>query len=199
MGCIDINVKCDDKGHDHGGHGGHKDKDKGCCGPCDGMHGAPSFVAGADVGNITPVATELPASLLVNPVGSGKTLVITSRLMTSIGSDDAGILFRYYFGPTVAAAGAPAPITNLAPGPMAASSVAQFTSVPTVAPLGALVDAFNVSGDHGSSDVKLTLGEGQSLLVTQRANAENTRATASIYWTECRNRHHDEQPMATPG
>jgi hypothetical protein len=175
-------------------HDGGKDKG-GCCDVCDTVHEGHRFVAGADIGYISPVATELAAALLVNPAGSGKNIVVTKRQMTVTGSSDENVLFKFCFDPVVIANGIPVPPVCLNQTPAMGVTIAQFYSSPTVGATGTLIDAFNVDSAPAASDEVIVLGEGHSLLVTERANAENTRAAAYIYWQECKIRHHhDEQP-----
>jgi len=187
--CGVVNFYCGDK-DDH--HEEHHDK-KNCCDPCEAVLHGDTYVGFEDIGYITPVATQLPAELLVNPAGSGKLLYIRKRLMSSLGSDDNVVLFHYYFDPQLNNPGILGSIVNLNSASLNAS-VAQFYSLPSVASNGISIDAMAVGVVPFESDEMMILGEGHSMLVTYRANAENTRGGAFLYWTECKIPCHDEQP-----
>lgn len=192
-GC-NIIINCGD-GHD-GHHGGHdRPKKSSCCDACAAADQQSAFVGSVDLGSITPVAVEIPFALLTNPAGSGKNLVITSRGLAVTGSDDETALVKFYFDPTVTANGTPAAPVNLnAQTPALPGSLAQFWTSPglTVSANGTLIDALNTGSGQSELTGKVTLGEGHSLLVTGRANAENTRAAAFLHWTEC------EKPQTPP-
>lgn len=186
--CATINVYCGDKDPPHPPH------KKDCCDTCDATEEGRTYVAYTDVGFITPVAVEITNEMLVNPAGSGKRLYVTKRSMAAVGSDDENIIFRYYFNPTVIAQGVAGTVTSLNQSLPLKPSVAQLWAAPTVGPgFGSPVDVFNVCAPGAQSDVLLVLDEGQSLLVTVRANAENSRAAATLYWTECKKHHWPHQ------
>jgi hypothetical protein len=156
-------------------------------GVCEAAEVLANFVGGVDVGFLSPVATEIPTELLSNPAGSGKNLVVYLRLVSSLGSADETTVFKFYFDPTVTNPGTPAPIVNLSTtaAALAVTSVAQLTSSPVITAPGKLVDLINsVASDD--MDAVLVIAPGHSLLVTERTNAENVRAQASIYWRECK-------------
>ena len=178
--CGTVNFYCGD-----GGHHPYPPQKKHC------SEGPVEFVSFADIGFIAPVGSDIPSQLLINPVGSGKKLYVKKRLMTAIGSDDENILFKFYLSPTITANGAVGSISGLS-APAGDPSVAQFYMSPTISANGTPIDAFNVSTPPFESDLLLELGEGQSMLVTVRANAENTRASAFIYWKECPVKMHEE-------
>jgi len=180
------------------GDGPHPDPKKDCCDPCHAVKMGWTFVGFEDVGYITPVATEVAAQLIVNPIGSGKELHITERLMSTLGSDDDACLTRYYFDPQLQDQGKPGTIVNLHAG-SPNLSVAQIYSLPVAVSNGVAIDAFNVGVVPYTSEKKLILEEGHNLLVTYRANAENTRAGAFVYWTECPPHLHDEDEDGEPG
>ena len=181
--CGTVNFYCGD-----GGHHPHPKPPKQHC-----WEGPVEFVSFADIGFIAPVGSDIPSQLLINPVGSGKTIYVKKRLMTAIGSDDENILFKFYLDPTIVANGAVGTISGLS-APAGGPSVAQFYMSPTitVGQNGTPIDAMNVSTPPFESDLLLAVGEGHSLLVTVRANAENTRASAFIYWKECPIHMHEE-------
>ena len=182
-GC-NIVINCGDGHDDH-----HKHKKSNCCDACDAAGEEGSFVAGVDLGNISPVATEIPFAVLTNPAGSGKNIVIDSRGLAVTGSDDETALVKFYFDPVVNAPGTPAAPVNLnQQTPPLPAGVAQFWTGPglSIGSNGTLIDALNTGSGQSELTGKLTLGEGHSLLVTGRANAENTRAAAFIHWKECK-------------
>ena len=182
------------------GHGHHKKKSN-CCDACDSASTENAFVGAVDLGTISPVATEIAFAILENPAGSGKNIVITSRGLAVTGSDDQTALVKFYFDPTVTVAGAPAsPVNTNQQTPPLPAGVGIFTMSPTISSTGTLIDVLNTGSGQSELTSKLVLGEGHSLLVTGRANSENTRAAASIHWQECRIKmhHDDEEPMPVP-
>ena len=192
-GCkVVVECGCDD----HGGHG----KKSNCCDTCESAGQENTFVAGVDLGTITPVGTELAFALLENPAGSGKNLVITSRGLAVTGSDDETALVRFYFDPVLNAPGTPGtPVNANQQTPPLPAGVGMWSTTPNVASTGTLIDALNTGSGQSELTGTLVLGEGHSLLITGRANAENTRAAAFVRWTECKiKRHHDEEPQPEP-
>jgi len=182
--CGVVNFYCDDKPHPH-------PPKKNCCDPCEALLHGDTYVGFEDIGYITPVATEVPAELLVNPAGSGKLLYVRRRLMSALGSDDEVCLFRYYFDPQLNGPGVLGSTVNLNTASMN-MSVAQFYSLPSVASNGIPIDAMAVGVVPFESEELIIIGEGHSLLVTYRANAENTRAASFFYWTECKIPCHED-------
>jgi len=176
----------------------HDKKKKDCCDPCEALLKGDTYVGFEDIGYITPIASEVPAELLVNPAGSGKLLYIRRRLMSTLGSDDEVCLFKYSFDPSLNSPGIPGTIVNLNTA-SSNTSIAQFYSLPNVAVPGVTIDAMVVGVVPFESEELLIIGEGHSLLVTYRANAENTRAGAFLYWTECpicwEDNHHGQPPV----
>jgi hypothetical protein len=104
--------------------------------------------------------------------------------MTVLGTPDENILFKFYLDPVVTNPGVVVPSTNLNTGSLD-TSVAVLTSKPIVTSNGKLLDLFNL--DQGEdSTAQIVLAPGHSLFVTERANAENTRAAAVLYWQDCK-------------
>jgi hypothetical protein len=192
--CGVVNFYCgDDKHPPH-----PPEPKKNCCDPCEAVLKGDTYVGFEDIGYISPVATEVPAELLVNPAGSGKLFYIRKRLMSSLGSDDNVCLFHYSFDPALNGPGILGTIVNLNTA-SSNVSVGQFYKLPNVSSNGTTIDAMAVGVTPFESDELLVLGEGHSLLVTYRANAENTRAGAFLYWTECwicrdEDEHHGGKP-----
>jgi hypothetical protein len=171
--CVVIN--CGEEKHEH---------DEGVC---EAAEVRSAFVGGVDIGFLSPVATEIPTELLINPAGSGKNLVVYLRQVSSLGSADETTLFKFYFDPTVTNNGTAASIVNLSTtaAALAEVPVAQLFSSPVITAPGKLIDLINsVASDD--MDAMLVIAPGHSLLVTERTNAENVRAQATIYWRECR-------------
>ena len=181
------------------GHHGHHGKKSNCCDACDSAATESAFVGSVDLGTITPVGTELAFALLENPAGSGKNIVVTSRGLAVTGSDDETALIRFYFDPTLNAPGTPGTPVNLNnQTPPLPAGVGMWSTTPNVASTGTLIDALNTGSGQSELTGKIVLGEGHSLLVTGRANAENTRAAAFVYWVECKIKRHDEEPQPEP-
>ena len=175
--CVVINC-----GDDHHGH----KKKSNCCDVCETAGEESRFSGAVDLGTISPVGTEIAFAILENPLGSGKNIIVTNRGLAVTGSDDETALVKYYFDPVVTLAGAPAAAVNLnQQTPPLPAGVAVLTMGPTISSTGTLIDALNTGSGQSELSGKLVLGEGHSLLVTGRANAENTRAAAFLYWQEC--------------
>jgi hypothetical protein len=195
-----VNIYCGDNDYGHDDHEEHHDykKERDCCNPCDAVKEGKAFVVSPDIGYITPIATEVPGYYISNPSGSGKNLYILARNMTSIGSDDMSVLFRYYWDPTLTSVGTVVPQVNLnAQTPVFGPSVAKTYSTPGVSSFGTLIDMYDVSVAPFTSVLPLIIGEGHSLLVTYFTNAQNVRGGVQILWTDCKKRHcdDDDKPM----
>jgi hypothetical protein len=189
--CGIVNFFCGDEHHPD-----HKDD---CCDPCESLKHGNSYVAATLPGTaLNPVDQEIPLMLLFNPVGSGKVLNITHRAMSTLGSDDESGLYKFYVGSVLASQGVLGAAVNLnLQNPMMGSGMAQLFSAPIPAVpgvFGTLIDGYNVAVTPYSSDVAMRLDEGQSILVTGKANAINTLGAVGIFYTECR-KHMPHPPM----
>lgn len=115
---------------------------------------------------------------ITNPSTSGKSLMISRRVVSTALATAASVIFRSYLNPTGVAAG-----TDLTPTPLrvnAATPASAMTSkiAPTTTGSGTLMDTVLATTSSGPADMDflIILDPGKSMLITAQA----TDATALI-------------------
>lgn len=124
---------------------------------------------------------ETPVGLIINPAGSGKSLFLFNRKLST---NNNMMLFRFYLDGTVNSAGSATVALNLRSGATTAS-VAQCYLTPTMTANGTLLTTIPAQTTMMVSEILYILDPGHNLLITaQQAGAGTTIALAQNAWYE---------------
>jgi hypothetical protein len=143
-----------------------------------------AFVAGTMTATV-PSTTETPYVLISNPANSGHSMIIYTKKMSIATQTTSLAIFRFYYNPTVSAAGTALAINNLRLNASSPASTMAISEYPTTSNNGTFV-ADLIAGAEGTnvSTVVQIIDPGNSMLVTCTETVSSVAVAFEIVWYE---------------